>query len=92
MHKDNGIVQFKHSPEGLYYHEVSDKYLDDLKVSAPEVKMATNSLVETVAKNRKNYMTTQYEHAKRARKLYHIIGIPTLENYKALLSASSNCC
>ena len=35
----------------------------------------------------------QFEKAKEARKLYHIIGTPTIENFKALIkmNAIANC-
>ena len=30
----------------------------------------------------------QFEHAKVARKLYHILGIPSTKNYKTILSGN----
>jgi hypothetical protein len=42
-------------------------------------------LVSTVAKNRHGYRQRQFEHAKEARRLYHIIGTPTMTNFKSLL-------
>ena len=50
-------------------------------------------MVSTVAKNRKGYTLRQYERAKKARALYHIVGTPTVENFKALLKMNviKNC-
>jgi hypothetical protein len=42
-------------------------------------------LIETVQENKKGYTQRQFEDAKQARKLYHIIGCPTTENFKAIL-------
>ena len=50
-------------------------------------------MISSVAENRKWHMQQQYEYAKRARKLYHILGRPMIENFKALLkmNAIKNC-
>ncbi len=42
-------------------------------------------LVTMLKENRKNYSEKQFLDAKRARKLYHIVGCPTIENFKAIL-------
>jgi hypothetical protein len=46
-----------------------------------------------VTENCKGYALHQFEHAKEARKLYHIVGTPTMENFKALLQMNviKNC-
>jgi hypothetical protein len=38
-----------------------------------------------VAENRKGYTLRQFERAKEARKLYHIVGTPTTNNFQSLL-------
>jgi hypothetical protein len=38
-----------------------------------------------VAENRKGYTLRQFKRAKEARKLYHIVGTPTMNNFKSLL-------
>ena len=47
----------------------------------------------TLSENRKGYTDQQYDRAKTAWKLYHIVGTPTVENFKALLcmNAIHNC-
>ena len=42
-------------------------------------------MVTTVSENMKGYMSQQYEHAQVVRKLYHNVGTPTIESFKALL-------
>jgi hypothetical protein len=39
----------------------------------------------TVTENKSGYTQRQFERAKEARRLYHIVGTPTLENFKSLL-------
>jgi hypothetical protein len=70
------------NPEGLYTYEVSDKYLKK-----------ESHLVNTVKENRVGYTQRQFEQAKRARELYHIMGTPTIETFKTLIkmNAIRNC-
>jgi hypothetical protein len=44
-----------------------------------------SNLISTVAKNRKGYRLGQFERAKEARRLYHVVGTPTVNNFKSLL-------
>ena len=41
--------------------------------------------MNTVAENRGNYSTAQFEQAKKARKLYHILGAPSTQNFKHII-------
>jgi hypothetical protein len=61
---------------------VSDNYL----------KMESH-LINTVKENRAGYTQRQFEQAKKARELYHIVGTPTIETFKMLLkmNAIRNC-
>ena len=81
-------VKFKANSDGLYYYEVSEKYI----ALCNEDKNDT-SLVEIVAENRSNFTTQQFERAKIARKLYHNVGAPSIENFKKLIqmNAIKNC-
>ncbi len=78
---DDGKIKFECSPKGLYQYEVTKGYKKDLKTE----ELATSNMITTVNKNRKGYTLRQFERAKEARKLYHIIGTPTMENFKSLL-------
>jgi hypothetical protein len=70
------------NPEGLYTYKVSDEYLKK-----------QSHLINTVKENRVGYTQRQFEQAMRARELYHIVGTPTIESFKALikLNATKNC-
>jgi hypothetical protein len=77
-------------PEGLYQYEVSKNYKKDITPNQTWKTMilkteGTSNLISTVAKNKKGYTTRQFERATEARKLYHIVGTPTMENFKSLL-------
>jgi hypothetical protein len=81
VHTNGGNMKFKCNPEGLYTFEVSDNYL----------KME-NNLINTVKENRVGYTQRQFEQAKKARELYHIVGTPTIETFKTLLKMNAiNC-
>lgn len=99
VHSDNGIIKFTRTPEGLYVYKPSDKFLAQVAVSKgmtapgePDYR-GRSFLVATVNENRKGYTQRQFDDAKRARKLYHIVGCPTLENFKKLLKQNiiQNC-
>jgi hypothetical protein len=82
VHTDNGMMKFKCNPEGLYTFKVSDKYLKK-----------ESHLINTVKENRVGYTQRQFEQVKRARELYHIVGTPTIETFKALIKMNTirNC-
>jgi hypothetical protein len=46
---------------------------------------STSDLISTVAKNRQGYTLCQSECVKEARRLYHIVATPTVNNFKSLL-------
>jgi hypothetical protein len=48
-------------------------------------EVQANHMISTLYENRKGYTEWQFINAKRARKLYHILGCPTVENYKHIL-------
>jgi hypothetical protein len=77
VHTKDGIVKFKRNEDGLLTYKPSDEYLKD-------VKKETNLMVQTVNENKIGYSKRKFEDAKVARKLYHILGCPTVEN-KAIL-------
>jgi hypothetical protein len=83
VHMDNEIIKFECSPSGLYQYLVSNGYQQGLKEDQKED--STSNLISTVAENRKGYTLRQFKRAKEARKLYHIVGTPTMNNFKSLL-------
>jgi hypothetical protein len=44
-----------------------------------------SNLIATVKENKMGYTQRQFESAQRARRLYHIAGCPTIENFKHIL-------
>jgi hypothetical protein len=80
---DNETIKFECSPDGLYQYSVSNGYQQGLKEDQKED--GASNLNSTVAENRKGYTLQQFERAKEARKLYHIVGTPTMNNFKPLL-------
>jgi hypothetical protein len=83
VHMDKEIIKFECSPDGLYQYWVSNGYQQGLKEDQKED--GASNLISTVAENRKGYTLRQFERAKEARKLYHNVGTPTMNNSKSLL-------
>ena len=79
VHTDMGVIKFEASPEGLYQYKILEEYKKELQ------KEATSHMVTMVAKNWHGYTQRHFERAKTARKLYHNVGTPTVENFKVLL-------
>jgi hypothetical protein len=67
---------------GLYTYKVSDGYLKK-----------QSHLINMVKENRVGYTQRQFEQAKRAQELYHIVGTPTIELFKTFIkmNAIKNC-
>jgi hypothetical protein len=101
MHMKDGIVKFERTPEGLYAYKPTKNFLRTVAerkqmkapTAEPTVNLNTitddqegiNCLVSTVSENRKGYTQRQFEDAKAARRLYHVMGCPGAENFKNLL-------
>jgi hypothetical protein len=88
---DNKLIKFECSPDGLYQYSVSSGYQQGLKEN--QKKDGASNLISMVAENRQGYTLRQFERAKQARKLYHIVGTPTMNNFKLLLQMNviQNC-
>jgi hypothetical protein len=58
-----------------------------------EEKNGESFLVDSVEENKHGYTRRQFESAKQARKPYHTLGCPTVENFKHILRQSNiqNC-
>ncbi|MGC8547339.1 MAG: hypothetical protein ACP5MU_06790 [Thermoplasmata archaeon] len=95
VHVKDGKIKFSRTPEGLYAYKPTKRYLAEVteskQMSPPSEHGTTfnyrgkSFLVTTLMENRKGYTQRQFEDAKRARKLYHIVGCPTIENFKTIL-------
>ena len=80
-------VHFPRSSEGLYFHKFGDKYKDLIK------EKNETSLVTTVKENLEGFLDKQVERATTAKRLYHKVGAPTVENFKYLIKGNmiKNC-
>ena len=79
-HTQSGIVEFKRTEEGLYSISLPEGYRSEV-----QAQNKGHSHVTTVAENSRNYTTAEFERAKTARKLYHVLGAPSTSNYKKIL-------
>jgi hypothetical protein len=82
VHMNDDTLKFECNPKGLYTYKVSDEYLKK-----------QSHLINTVKENRVGYTQRQFEQAKRAQELYHIVGTATIESFKGLIkmNAIKNC-
>ena len=78
VHTPKGVIKFRRSAEGLYYH-------------TPGVKGTIN--VQTVEENKSFYSDRQFEAAKRARELMQEFGSPSIADMKRIIKMNSlsNC-
>ena len=90
VHMEHGNIEFICNPEGLYEYKVSDLYLNEVKSDKTQ---GQSHIIETVRENRVGFTDRQYNRAKIARELYHNVGSPTVDNFKALLKMNmiKNC-
>jgi hypothetical protein len=79
VHMDSETIKFECS---LYQYSVSKGYQQGLKEDQKEDR--TSNLISNVAENRQGYTLHQFERTKEARRLYHIVGTPTVNNFKSL--------
>jgi hypothetical protein len=89
-HTPSGITKCKATLEGLYCWEPTEAYQEEISWLK---KVGISNLVSTVQENRMGLTAQQVEEAKRARRLLHILGFPTAENFKNMLrmNAIKNC-
>ena len=76
-----GKIYFQLSPEGLYY------------MSLEPLQSKGITLVETVEQNKMGFSKRQVERADRAKRLYEMIGFPSMKDYKTILQMNGirNC-
>ena len=89
------VVKFTRTQEGLYAFKPPRKYFEmvakEKRLTVPDDYY--ESMVTTVEDNKKKYIKRQYEDATVAKKLYHILGAPTIKNFKNILKQNliKNC-
>jgi len=75
VHLPNKIVKFQRDFNGLY-------------VFKPNIKTKVRDGVQfitTLEENRTFYTTRQFDRAKRARDLFHALGTPSIQDFKAII-------
>ena len=100
VHLEDGVVKFTRTNEGLYAYKPTKKYLKEVAQTksllppideededqvANEESKAVEFLASTIEENMEGYTQRQREDAKRARRLYYIIGCPTVGNFKHIM-------
>jgi hypothetical protein len=83
------VIKFARTEDGLYVYKLTADYKN--KVAAVNETIPTKKsdekqlMISTIKENRKGYTQRQFENSKRARRLYHIVGCPTVANFKHIL-------
>jgi hypothetical protein len=91
VHSDSGPIRFKRTPDGLYVYKPTAKFKNEVAKLKESVSLSKDggspmsNMITTVKENAKGYTQRQFNNAKQARRLYHIVGCPTVENFKHLL-------
>jgi hypothetical protein len=81
-------VKFSRNKDGLYVYRPSKNYLREVAnedKGGAEPTQDLTMMIQSVNENKKEYTQRRFDDAKQARKLYHIIGCPTVENFKFIL-------
>ena len=78
VHKPDSLVYFNRSKNGLYYHDTKQRDL---------------CLLNTVKENETYYTQRQIERAKLTRKIYGMVGYPSIKDFKnmVLQNLINNC-
>ena len=86
VHTEAGIVKFKKSKEGPNFHQFSPEFIASTKKHDAQ-------LLGAVKENATGHTNQQQERAEKAQKLHHIVGAPTVQNFKCLIESNQirNC-
>ena len=83
VHREQRLIKFPVNRLGLYTYEVPGSKANE----------EPSHLIDTVKENRAGYTQGQFKSAVKARELYHLLGAPSLENYKGFIKMNGvlNC-
>lgn len=70
VHKDDELLHFICSNNGLYYHDMTNRQI---------------TLLNAVSENMEGFYEQQITKAKKARDLYAMVGYPTIRDFKAMI-------
>jgi hypothetical protein len=92
-HMDDGIVEFGRTKEGLYTVRLSEIYKKAVAEKNGSTVLKGESLISSVGENMSHFSAAETKRAKMARKLYHVLGGPTPQNFKIILRSNQikNC-
>src|SRR5210317_875477 len=78
VHNKNNMTRFGRTQEGFYGRNFEKKQIN---------------AVQQVDENMEGFSRNEVEKAKQARKLYHMVGAPTIENFKMMITGNmiKNC-
>jgi hypothetical protein len=85
IHTSEGVTRFKKTHDGLYAYRPSEEYREQLAECNKTIRQHADMVVATVRENTMGFTQRQFEKAKQARQLYHIVGCPTTTNFKHIL-------
>jgi len=82
-------IKFERNHLNLYVYEPPKAYLKAIeemkKEGTPGAVFKGSMFIQTVEENRKGYTARQQKDAYVARKLYRVMGFPTVENFKRII-------
>ena len=78
VHKPDELVHFNRAPNGLYYHDTLERDI---------------TLLNTVEDNKSKFSARQVQRAEVARKVYRMVGYPSIKDFKGMISHNliANC-
>jgi hypothetical protein len=86
VHTNEGVIMFARThDDGLYAYTPSVEYREQVAESNNTIRQYIHNVVATVRENSMGYTQRQFERAKKARRLYHIVSCPTITNFKHIL-------
>ena len=81
VHKPDGqVVRFAEHEGGLYFHDIGARKLPKIETSL--------AVVETVRGNKKEFTKRQVKEAEHSRRVYSMIGRPSINDYKNLVKGN----
>jgi hypothetical protein len=83
VHLQNKTIKFTRSKNGLYYYKPN--YKTTINTTTKNTSLINHS-IESVKENKLLYTNRQFERAKQARNIYHALGTPSLNDFKAIIT------
>ena len=88
VHHPNGHVSKFIPRNGIYVFEPNENYRKLVKELEGVKTSGVQHLVTTVTENKKAFTAKQFERAKMARRIYHMMGAPTIAHLAKLIQTN----